>query len=90
MSFFLDTILGRAPAPYDPEDDKMAKVDPIENRSLPFLARRTVERHAAVRRELSDVAIEVYGTRRLLIVIIGLLIASKAIDISIITGLLTP
>lgn len=86
----MDTILGRPPEPYDPEDDPLAKVDPIEARSGAFAARRNAERYAVAMGEINKVAQEQSGTRRLLLIIIGLLIANKAIDISVLTGLLSP
>lgn len=84
----LDTILGKPPEHYDPEDDALAKVDPIETKSAPFAARRNAERYTKAMTTVSVVAQEVSGTRRLLLIIIALLIANKAIDIGVIAGLL--
>lgn len=86
----LDTIIGSAPKAYDPEDDGLAKVDPLEGRSAPFAARRNTQRYVVVKEELSGVAAEVYGTRRLLVIIIALLIANKVIDVSVLASFVSP
>lgn len=85
----MDAIFGARPE-YDPDTDPMAIPDERESKDQAFHVRQDARRYAAVMHTVTGVAGQQQGTQRLLIVIIALLIANKAIDVSFFTGLFTP
>jgi len=85
----MDAIFGKTPE-YDPDTDPMATPDEREANDQAFHVRQDARRYSAVMHTITGLAGQQQGTQRLLIVIILLLIASKAIDVSFLTGLVTP
>jgi len=83
----LDTIFGPPPA-YDPERDPLAQPDEKEAKDLPFHVRQCARRYEGLMNQIVQTHVHIHSTQRLLVIIIVLLIANKAIDISVVTGLL--
>ena len=83
----MDTLFGPGPE-YDPERDPLARPDEREAKDLPFHVRQCARRYEGLMNEITKTHANIHGTQRLLVVIILLLIANKAIDVSVLTGLL--
>jgi hypothetical protein len=83
-----DLMIGAMPDKYDPDDDALARPDPMELKSHSFHVRQDATRYAVAMAAISRIERDGAATRRLLVVIIGLLVANKVIDIGVIAGLL--
>lgn len=83
----LDTLFGPPPS-YDPERDPLANPDEKEAKDLPFHVRQCARRYEAMMNEITKGHAHLHGTQRLLVIIIVLLVANKAIDLSVLAGLL--
>lgn len=83
----MDTLFGNPPE-YNPDRDPLAQPDEREAKDLPFHVRQCARRYEGLMNEITKTHAHIYGTQRLLVVIILLLIANKAIDVSVLTGLL--
>jgi predicted aspartyl protease len=79
---FLDVVFGAPPEAPEEED-----VDQLEGRNLGLHVRECTRRYNDLNANIHKTAVEIYGTRRLLIIIIAILIANKVIDVSLLTGL---
>lgn len=83
----MDTLFGTGPE-YNPERDPLAQPDEREAKDLPFHVRQCARRYEGLMNEITKTRAQIHGTQRLLVVIILLLIANKAIDVSVLTGFL--
>jgi hypothetical protein len=85
----LDALFGK-PQEYNPETDPMAVPDENEVKNLSLHVRQCARRYASLKQGHVDMAGQLQSTQRLLIIIIGLLVANKIIDLSFLTGLVSP
>lgn len=83
----MDTIFGQAPT-YNPEHDPLANPDEKEAKDLPLHVRQCARRYESIMHGVTAAHAHIHGTQRLLVIIIILLIANKAIDVSMLSGLL--
>jgi len=83
----LDTIFGPPPS-YDPDRDPLAHPDEKESKDLSFHVRQCARRYESIMNQIVQTHAHIHSTQRLLVIIIILLIANKAIDVSFLTGLL--
>jgi hypothetical protein len=85
----LDVLFGQPPV-YDPELDPLAAPAPREDRKLGLHVELCTRRFADLKIGHTQLASQLHSTQRLLIILIGVLVASKAIDLSVLTGLVAP
>lgn len=83
----MDIIFGQTPT-YDPERDPLAQPDEKEVKELPFHVRQCTRRYESLMNQITAAHAHIHGTQRLLVIIIILLIANKAIDVSVLAGML--
>ncbi len=82
----MDTLFGPAPS-YEPERDPQAVPDERESKDLPFHVRQCARRYEGLMNQIVQTHAHIHSTQRLLVIIIVLLIANKAIDVSVLAGL---
>lgn len=78
MSLF-DVLFGKTPE-YDPARDPMGHPDEREAKDLSLHVRQCAARYQTLMIAITEARANLHGTQRLLIIIIALLIANKAID----------
>ncbi len=85
----LDVLFKNIPD-YDADNDPLATPDEREVKDLPLHVRQCARRFGDLKQSHVAMAQQLQSTQKLLIVLIVLLLANKAIDISFFTGLLSP
>lgn len=85
----MEAIFSKAPE-YDPDTDPLATPDEREGRDLPLHVRQCARRYGDLKKGHVEISAALQSTQRLLVILIVLLLANKAIDISFFTGLLSP
>jgi len=85
----IEVLFKRVPD-YDADNDPLANPDEREAKDLPLHVRQCARRFSDLKRGHVQIDQQLQSTQKLLIVLIGLLVANKVIDISFFTGLLSP
>jgi hypothetical protein len=85
----LDVLFGQPPV-YDPDLDPLAYPDPAEAKKLSLHVRQCTRRFADLKVGHVHLAAQLHYTQRLLVYLIIALVASKAIDITVLSGWITP
>ena len=75
-------LAGRPPARYNPYEDHASLPDPRKERTLRQHVDECAKRYRELRGAIQDGVIEQYNQRVLLWIVIALLVANKAIDLS--------
>lgn len=78
----LDIVFGKLPE-YDASRDPMAHPDEREAKDLSLHVRQCAKRYETLMLAITEARANIYGTQRLLLVIIALLLANKVIDFSV-------
>ncbi len=80
----LDIVFGKLPE-YDASRDPMAHPDEREAKDLSLHVRQCAMRYQTLMLAITEARANIYGTQRLLLVIIALLLMNKVIDFSVLT-----
>lgn len=83
-------VLFKSISDYDADNDPLARPDEREAKDLPLHVRQCARRFGDLKSSHVAIAQQLQSTQKLLIILIILLVANKAIDISFFTGLLSP
>lgn len=75
---------------YDSDNDPLAKPDEREAKDLPLHVRQCARRFSDLKKGHVEIAQQLQSTQKLLMIIILVLVSSKIIDLSVITGLVSP
>lgn len=78
----LDIVFGKLPE-YDASKDPMAHPDEREAKDLSLHVRQCAKRYETLMLAITEARANIFGTQRLLLIIIALLLMNKVIDFSV-------